>query len=340
MTTHLWLAVLASGIPISAAAHESHSANFRNLSAGAATSATASSASAAPAAQPAGTPRSTLRSSPSPASPAPTPAPPPATPQPAPAAASWLWAVTAAGAAAAFVAAFALSRRRRAGEESLAFAAHELKSPLAAIEAYLALMEEDGRSGVADTRAWLEDVARMRTTAAHLRRTIGDMLEMTRLEDGRLRLEARSFDLAALSRECAGAYNALAARDGLRLAVEGGPAPAWGDPDRARQILDNLIANALSHAPSGGAVTVSCSGGDRARVTVSDDGPGVPPEHRGRLFQRFARLSEPVRGGPGTGLGLYIGRRLAEASGGSLVHAPGAGGRGAAFTLTLPRGRD
>lgn len=336
MMTRAWLTALACVLPLGAAAHESHSTNFRNLSAGAATSATAPSASAAPAAQPATPPRTTNR--PEPVLAAPTPLPP-STPAPTPAAASWLWAVTAAGAAAAFAAAFALARRRRAGEESLAFAAHELKSPLAAIEAYLALMEEDGRSGAADTRAWLEDVARMRTTAAHLRRTIGDMLEMTRLEDGRLRLEARSFDLAALARECAGAYNALAAQDRLKLSVEGGPAPAWGDPDRARQILDNLIANALSHAPTGGAVTVSCSGGDRARVTVSDDGPGVPPESRGRLFQRFARLSEPARGGPGTGLGLYIGRRLAEASGGTLAHAPGSGGRGAAFTLTLPRGR-
>ncbi|MDX6768720.1 MAG: HAMP domain-containing sensor histidine kinase, partial [Elusimicrobiota bacterium] len=263
---------------------------------------------------------------------------PPTPPAPSPAAAHWLWTLTAAGAAAAFAFAFALTRRRRAGDEGLALAAHELKSPLAAIEAYLALMEEDGRSGAADTRAWLEDVANMRTTAAHLRRTIGDMLEMTRLEDGRLRLEARAFDLTALARDCARAYAALAARDALSVRVEGGPAPAWGDPDRVRQILDNLVGNALRHAPAGGTVTVRCSGGARARAAVCDDGPGVPPERRERLFQRFARLSEPARGGPGTGLGLYIGRRLAEASGGTLEHAPGPGGRGAVFTLTLPGG--
>lgn len=315
--------------------HESQSAKFRNLSGGAATAAAAPVAAPAPAApRPApAAPRPAPRAAPALAAAA--PAAPPAAP-PAPGSAPWLWA---AGASLALAGAFALARRPRR-DESLALAAHELKSPLSAIEAYLALMEQDGRSGAApDARAWLEDVARMRTTAAHLRRTIGDMLEMTRLEDGRLRLEPRSFDLAALARECAQSYGALAEQHGLTLRVEGGPAPAWADPARARQVLDNLIGNALRHAAARGTVVVNCEGGPRARVSVADDGAGVPAERRAKLFQRFSRLSAPARGETGTGLGLYIGRRLAEASGGRLEHAPAPGGRGAVFTFELPGAR-
>lgn len=324
MLTRFLVAGLLPGLACWAAAHESRSANFRNLSGGAATSAAAVPAQAAPAPRPVPAAR---------AAPAPRvePAPPP---EPAADASSRLWLAAGAGAALAFLAAFLLARRRGGRDDSLALAAHELKSPLSAIEAYLALMEADGRSGAADARAWLEDVRRMRGTAAHLRKTIGDMLEMTRLEDGRLRVEARPFDLAAVAAESAAAYRALAQAGGVRLAVEGGPAPAWGDPARARQILDNLVGNALRHAAS--EVRVSCAGGPRPSVRVSDDGAGVPAQARPRLFQRFARLSQPRRGDAGTGLGLYIGRRIAEASGGALAHAPGPDGRGAAFTLTLP----
>jgi signal transduction histidine kinase len=119
--------------------------------------------------------------------------------------------------------------------------------------------------------------------------------------------------------------------------VDGGPATAHADPARARQVLDNLLGNALRHAA--GAVRVRVTGGARPEVTVSDDGAGVPPAAASKLFERFSRLSAPARGDAGTGLGLYIGRRLAEASGGALRYAPGPGGRGAAFTLTLPGAR-
>lgn len=315
-------------LPLAAAAHESRSASFRNLSAAGDAIASAPPASLAPRSLPAAPPSPLVR----PAEPL-TPAPSKPAPKPA-GSAGRLWALTAAAAALTFGAAFLAARRKGARDESLAMAAHELKSPLSAIEAYLALMEQDGRSGAAGARAWLEDIGRMRTTAAHLRRTIGDILEMTRLEDGRLRLEPRDFDLTGLADECVRSYAALASSEGISVELVGEEARAHGDPARVRQVLDNLLGNALRHAA--GRVQVSVRGGPRARVTVMDDGAGVPPAARKRLFRRFERLSSPARGDAGTGLGLYIGRSLAEASQGSLEHAPGPGDRGAAFTLTLP----
>ena len=261
-------------------------------------------------------------------------------PEPAPRWPRWL-----AGAALLLAAAaFALRRRARLqSNEVLAVAAHELKSPLAALESYLALMQQEGKAGgAADTRAWLEDVGHMRTTAAHLRRTIGDILEMTRLDDARIKLEPRPMDLAESARRSAEAFRALAAESRIELTLRAGPAPAWGDPTRARQILDNLVANALRHAPESGTVTVSTGsdGSGRAWCEVTDDGKGVPQAGRARLFTRFARLSPPLRGEPGTGLGLYIGRALARAQGGDLEYASGPAARGARFRLTLPSTRD
>lgn len=249
------------------------------------------------------------------------------------------------GGAGVLISAAALAARRRArrqANDALAVAAHELKSPLTALESYLALMEHDGKSGAAaDTRAWLEDVAHMRSTAAHLRRTIGDILEMTRLDDARVKIDAQALDLAEAARQTTAAFQALASEANIKIELCAAPAPAWGDPTRVRRILDNLVSNALRHAPDGGEVKVS-TGSDaagRAWCSVVDDGGGVPPAQRARLFSRFAHLSPPLRGELGTGLGLYIGRTLARAQGGALEYEPMPAVRGSRFRLTLPRAR-
>ncbi|MBI4060601.1 MAG: HAMP domain-containing histidine kinase [Elusimicrobia bacterium] len=250
------------------------------------------------------------------------------------------WAL--AGAAAAFAGAAAVfrSKRRGAGEENLALAAHELKSPLAALESYLALIEREGQGGGTDLRAWLSDVARMRTTAAHLRGTITDILDMASLQEGRLKLQVGPLSLQDCARAAADSYRALAAERKIALNVDGPPARALGDPARVRQIMDNLLGNALRFTPAGGAVTMtSFRSGARAGLSVSDTGVGVPAAARPRLFGRFARLSAPLHGDAGTGLGLYIGRRLAQLQAGSLDYAP-AGGGGSVFTLTLPADAD
>jgi len=261
---------------------------------------------------------------------------------PAPAPRPWHWPAVAIGFG-ALLAAVVLRRRaalrRRGDEESLALAAHELKSPLAAIESYLDLMAHDAPQGAGDARQWLEDVQNMKTTAAHLRRTIGGILEMTRVSDGRIKLAPRPIDARALLKQTAAAYEAHARARGVALSVEPGGAKvlALADADRLRQVVDNLVSNALKFSPAGATVRLSarCDRGE-ALLEVRDEGAGVPEDKRHLLFGKFQRLGAALDETEGTGLGLYISRRLMEAQGGRIDYAPGPGGRGSVFRASLP----
>jgi len=282
-------------------------------------------------------PKSSPKNPPAAEAPAAPVAPAPAAPPPRTTAAPWLAALALGAAALAY-------RRRaaatsRAGEESLALAAHELQSPLAAIESYLDLMASEAPAATAEARLWLEDLGRMRTTTAHLRRTIADILAMTSVSDGRVKLSTHPVDLAVLARESVAAYAAHARARGISLAstVPEDLERALADPDRLRQVLDNLIGNALKFTPPGQSVQVAArEEGDEIVLEVRDDGVGVPMDRRARLFGKFQRLGPALDGTEGTGLGLYLSRRLAEAQGGRLQHEPGERG-GSVFRVTLPR---
>lgn len=312
-----------------ARAHESSSRRYTNITVGG-----GQASVSAPAVNPVH--KRPLRPAPV-AAPPPAPLPPAAAPPPPASRASslpWLAALVLG----ALGAAYRLRARRRADEENLALAAHELQSPLAAIESYLDLMASEAPAATKEARAWLEDLSRMRTTTSHLRRTITDILDMTRVSDGRVKLSARPVDLAVLARTSVAAYAAHAAARGVTLASEvpAGLAPALADPDRLRQILDNLIGNALKFTPSGKGVTVA--GREAAGsvvLEVRDEGVGVPEDRRDRLFGKFQRLGPALDGTEGTGLGLHLSRRLAVAQGGRLEHVPGDEG-GSVFRVTLP----
>lgn len=224
----------------------------------------------------------------------------------------------------------AIAYRRLAGAHQRA--ADELQSPLAAIESYLDLM-------ASEARLWFEDLSCMRTTTARLRRLITDILDMTRVSDGRMKLSVRPVNLAEIVGECVDAYAPQAASRGVSLASEvpAGLAAALADPDRLRQVLDNLIGNAIKFTPVGRGVTVA--GRDEREnvvVEVRDEGVGVPADRRARLFGKFQRLSSALDGTKGTGLGLHLSQRLVAAQGGRLEYAPGKTG-GSVFRVTLPR---
>ena len=161
------------------------------------------------------------------------------------------------------------------------------------------------------------------------------VLEIARTESGRIQLDLRSVSLRTLARDIVETYEAIAERDGLRLALVdlGGDDVVIGDRVRLGQVLGNVVENAMRHSPHGGTVTVELGGrAGVARVVVRDEGPGIPPELRERIFERF--VQGPKTGGS-LGLGLYIARQVVEQHHGRIFVDDDAR-RGAALVIELP----
>jgi two-component system OmpR family sensor kinase len=209
----------------------------------------------------------------------------------------------------------------------VADAAHELRTPIAGVQAVVeAAMAPDMP---AEERERLHLLLLRESRRAG--RLVDDLLVLARLDAG-LELRREPVDLRELAR--AEAERAQLLAPDQRVEVSGGPVTVAGDPSRLAQVLGNLLDNARRHAGPG-AVTVSVAGGDPATVLVADDGPGVAPEDRERIFDRLVRLDEARGGDGGAGLGLAIARGIARAHGGDLRCVDPPSGRGAAFELAL-----
>jgi signal transduction histidine kinase len=165
---------------------------------------------------------------------------------------------------------------------------------------------------------------------------VGDVLDTSRIEAGTFSYRFEEVDLERLVAEAA--ETAALAQQEVRVvaSVVGKLPQTRGDRVRLRQILGNLIENAVKYSPEGGEVRVSAAAANGAvRITVRDDGPGIPPDQQTRIFEKFGRVDVPGASKPGTGLGLFIARSIAEAHGGSL-EVSSEPERGSTFTLTLP----
>ena len=223
-------------------------------------------------------------------------------------------------------------RRRR---ELLADLAHELRTPLATLDSFLEGIEDGVIPATADT--WHT----MREQTTRMRRLVDDVDAVSRAEERPLNLQPHPVDINDVVADAVRAAAAAFTDKAIDLQHRPSPTPAHAtaDPDRIREILDNLLANALRHTPAGGTVTVTTL--TRARnleVTVSDAGDGIAAEHLPQVFDRFYR-ADPARSRAtgGSGIGLTIARALARAHHGDLTAASDGKGRGATFTLTLPR---
>lgn len=223
------------------------------------------------------------------------------------------------------------SRRRR---ELLADLAHELRTPVATLDGFLEAVED----GVIATEP--ETWRTMREQTARLGRLVDDVDRLSRAEEGELDLRPRRLDADDVIADAVRAASAAYQDVGVTLHHQRAPiAPSvQADPDRLQEILHNLLNNAARHTPPGGTVTVAATTvGGEVRISVSDTGVGIAPEHLPHVFERFYR-ADPARSRRtgGSGIGLTIARALARAHGGDL-HAASAGpGRGAIFTLVLP----
>jgi signal transduction histidine kinase len=218
-----------------------------------------------------------------------------------------------------------------ARKEFIANASHELRTPLFSLGGFLELMDDEDLDE--DTRR--EFLAAMREQVARLTRLATDLLDLSRLDAGRIRLENQVFDLEPLAQAVADEFSpvALANDHSLEVAPGNGGAQAVGDPDRVLQIGRLLVENAIVHTPPGTPVRLRVQNGDgRAVLTVEDEGPGIPEGDSEQVFERFYR----AEGGrtSGSGLGLAIARELAVLMGGT-IEVDSKPGR-TVFSLTLP----
>ena len=219
----------------------------------------------------------------------------------------------------------------------LADLAHEMRTPLATIEAHLEAVEDGVRDLDADTLTVLD------TSTGRLRRLAEDISAVSRAEEGNLQIHPRDLDAAEVARTAAdaaiGRYTDKEVE--LRTVLPRGLS-VYGDPDRLGQVLTNLLDNALRHTSAGGTVTLTSQPGtnnDRSVVqfTVTDNGEGIAAEHLPHLFARFYRVDTARdRSHGGSGIGLAITRALVEAHGGTVTAHSDGPGTGSSFTVTLP----
>jgi PAS domain S-box-containing protein len=219
----------------------------------------------------------------------------------------------------------------RTRDEVLGIVAHDLRNPLNAI-----LMQSDliKREGHEPERRPVEAIRR---SASRMNRLIEDLLDITRMEAGRLTVERAPVSAGKALGEAVEAQRTLARANSidLRLEAPSEPSEVWADRDRLLQVLENLIGNALKFTNAGGTVTVGAApSGDKVLFWVKDTGVGIAAEHLPHLFERFWQASQ--RAGRGAGLGLQIVKGLVEVHGGR-VWVESAPGKGSTFFFTLER---
>jgi heavy metal sensor kinase len=214
-------------------------------------------------------------------------------------------------------------------------ASHELRTPLTVIRS----VGEVGLREPQDEAGYREIIGTMLEEADRLALLTSTLLELTRAEGGRGPLRREAIDLGESAREAAEFLGALAEEKevGLALDLPAAAPTVLGDRTVLHQALVNVLDNALKHSPAGTTVTVAVrTNGDRAEVSVADQGPGIAPEHREHVFERFYR-ADPSRNSKtgGFGLGLAIARWAVEAHGGR-IELESEPGRGSVFRIRLP----
>jgi signal transduction histidine kinase len=215
----------------------------------------------------------------------------------------------------------------------LAALSHELRTPLNAVLGFadVLLAEVDGPL-TEDAR---ESLSVIRGSGEHLRALIDDILDLSALESGELRLSSREIDVYPIAQEVVREAGVAASAKGLKLELFGKPAMAYADPRRVRQIIGNVVGNAVKFTSRGG-VTVRVDPRDGGvSIAITDTGPGIAPKDHEAIFREFFQTGDARRQRVGTGLGLAITRRLVQMHRG-FVDLKSQLGRGSHFTIVLP----
>jgi signal transduction histidine kinase/ActR/RegA family two-component response regulator len=223
----------------------------------------------------------------------------------------------------------------RAKDEFLATLSHELRSPLSAILGWARILRRDSLDRDTATQA-VESIERNVRAQTQL---VDDLLDVSRIVSGRLRVEVQTVELAPIVEACVDAVRPWAASKGIRLdVVLDFQAFVSGDSERLQQVVRNLLSNAIKFTPKGGRVQVRLHRTESvAELVVSDTGQGIAPEMLAHVFERLWQADgSTTRRHGGLGLGLAIARHLVELHGGSIRVESAGAGAGATFTIRLP----
>jgi signal transduction histidine kinase len=226
-------------------------------------------------------------------------------------------------------------RLERLRDAFVAAVSHELRTPLTSMSGFLEMLGDEEHELSASGRKYIDVIRR---SNARLQRSVEDLLLVAEIEADRLELDLAPADLAELATATVESALPAAAEKGIELLLDvKGRLPLEADAGRLRQVLDNLLSNALKFTSDGGSVLLSASNDDDSlRVEVTDTGIGIPQDELGLLFSRFYRASTATRRAiPGTGLGLVIARAIVEAHAGTISLASNEG-EGTRVTVTLP----
>ncbi|HXP84926.1 MAG TPA: PAS domain-containing sensor histidine kinase [Bryobacteraceae bacterium] len=229
-----------------------------------------------------------------------------------------------------------VERANRLKSEFLTGMSHELRTPLHTIIGFSELLAEETQGPLNEKQ--LRFVNHIHRDSLHLLELINDILDLSKIEAGRLELHPETFDLGAVIEESLASVRAMSRVKSLRLEAPAGPLPGVeADRLRVKQILVNLLSNAVKFTPEGGRIQIDVQeAGEFFSVSVTDTGVGIPRSEHASIFEKFYQVGQTTKGvREGTGLGLAITRHLVEEHGGR-IEVESEPGKGSRFTFALP----
>jgi signal transduction histidine kinase len=222
-----------------------------------------------------------------------------------------------------------VERSLRQQRDFVAAASHELRTPVAAVRANAEVLAD---ANLGEFAPYLEAIAH---ESERMSRLVSDLIDLARADAGELQVREEAVDCAEAARRTLTLLAPLAAQKGVELTSALEPAPCKADPDRLCQVLVVLLDNAIRYTPAGGEVRITSEkSGSHAWVRVTDEGPGIPDQHKEQVFERFFRMDAARATDGGCGLGLSIARQLVERMHGTLTLADRPGG-GCVFSVKL-----
>jgi len=230
-----------------------------------------------------------------------------------------------------------LKKLERVRSEFLGNVSHELRTPIFAMQG---MLETLAQGALEDHDVSRDFVERALANTRRLNTLLGDLIEISRIESGEMKMSFRYFDLADFLRTTIAELLPAARQKNIELTIAGADVEVqgFGDKERLKQVMVNLIDNATKYTAAGGSIVVTCrEEPNNVRITVKDSGVGIAAEHLPRIFERFYRVDrERSREAGGTGLGLAIVKHIVEAHG-SKVEIESEVGKGTTFSFSLRR---